>query len=103
MTAQKPLTSKQAQYLRGLAHHLDPVVLLGKEGLTESVIAAVDTALLAHELVKVKLPQVEKAERHALAEALVKATSAGLAGEIGRMALLYRRHPNKPKIALPRR
>jgi RNA-binding protein YhbY len=46
---------------------------------------------------------VEKAERHALAEALVKATNAGLAGEIGRMVLLYRRHPNKPKIALPRR
>jgi RNA-binding protein len=99
---QKPITTKQSAHLRALAHHLEPVVQLGKEGASESVIAAVRTALLAHELIKVKLPQVEKAERKALTAALATAAGAHVAGEIGRVAVLYKRHPNEPKIALPK-
>ncbi len=98
----KPLTSKQAAHLRALAHHLDPVVQLGKEGASESVVEATKAALLAHELVKIKLPQVEKPERRALTAAIAGATSSEVAGEIGRVAVLYKRHPNKPKIALPK-
>lgn len=99
---EKPITTKQSAHLRALAHHLDPVVHLGKEGLTESVTGAVSAALEAHELIKIKLPQLEKAERKALTASLATATSAHVAGEIGRVAVLYRRHPNKPKIALPK-
>lgn len=102
MSAPKPITTKQSAHLRALAHHLDPVVQLGKEGLSEAVVAAARTALETHELIKVKLPQIEKAERHALTTALATATAAHVAGEIGRVAVLYKRHPNKPKIALPK-
>jgi RNA-binding protein len=98
----KPLTTKQAAHLRALAHHLDPVVQLGKEGLSDAVITAVRTALETHELIKVKLPQVEKAERKQLVSGIASATGAHIAGEIGRVAVLYKRHPNKPKIALPK-
>ncbi len=101
-TPPKPVTTKQSAYLRGLAHHLDPVVFLGKEGLTDAVTAAAKAALLAHELIKVKLPQIEKAQRKALTAGLATATSAHVAGEIGRVALLYKRHPNEPKIKLPK-
>lgn len=96
------LTGKQLRHLRALAHHLDPVVMLGKEGATESVIAAVSQALTDHELIKVRLPQIEKAERHTLATALATGSPAHLVGELGRMAILYRRHPNKPQVTLPR-
>lgn len=100
--AAKPITTKQSAHLRALAHHLDPVVQLGKEGLTESVITAAKAALEDHELIKVKLPQVDKPARKELASALATATAAHVAGEIGRVVVLYKRHPNKPKIALPK-
>jgi len=99
---EKPITTKQSAHLRALAHHLDPVVQLGKEGLTDSVIGAAKAALEQHELIKIKLPQIEKAQRKELTAALATATTAHVAGEIGRIAVLYKRHPNKPKIALPK-
>ncbi len=98
----KPLTGKQAQHLRGLAHGLSPVVHIGKEGLTDAVTAAVGAALDTHELIKVKLPQIEKAERRALTQALATALPCHVAGELGRVAILYRRHRDKPVIKLPR-
>jgi RNA-binding protein len=101
MTA-KPITTKQSAHLRALAHHLDPVVHLGKEGLTDSVTAAVTAALETHELIKIRLPQLEKAQRKSMTASLAAATSAHVAAEIGRVAVLYKRHPNKPKIALPK-
>ena len=101
MTA-KPITTKQSAHLRALAHHLAPVVQLGKEGLNDAIVTAVKTALDDHELIKIKLPQIEKAQRKALTASLAVATAAHVAGEIGRVAVLYKRHPNKPKIALPK-
>ena len=98
----RPITTKQSAHLRALAHHLDPVVQLGKEGMTDAIVAALKSALDTHELIMVKLPQIDKSERKALTSALATATSAHVAGEIGRVAVLYKRHPNKPKIALPK-
>jgi RNA-binding protein len=96
------LSGKQSRHLRALAHHLEPVVHLGKEGASEAVIEAVSQALADHELIKVRLPQIEKTERHELANVLAAGTPAHLVAELGRIAVLYRRHPSKPKIVLPR-
>ena len=98
----RPPSTKQLAFLRALAHHLAPVVQIGKEGLTESVALATTTALTLHELIKVKLPQVEKAQRRGLTSELAKATGSHVVGEIGRVAMLYKRHPSEPKIKLPR-
>lgn len=95
------LNGRQVRHLRALAHHLDPVVIVGKEGVTDSVVRAAWQALHDHELIKVKLPQLEKAERHELAQHLQRALAATLVGEIGRVLVLYRRHPSSPKIHLP--
>jgi RNA-binding protein len=81
---------------------LDPVVMIGKLGLTAAVVAATKGALLAHELVKVKLPQLGADERRSLAQALAEATGSEVAQVLGRTALLYKRHPKKPTIVLPR-
>lgn len=86
--------------LRALAHHLEPLVQVGKEGVSPAVLRATDQALTDHELVKVRLPQVDKAERTAMAEALSQGTQSTLAGVTGRVAILYRRHPEKPQIEI---
>jgi RNA-binding protein len=73
--------------------------LVGHEGLTKGVIDATDTALLAHELVKVRMHQPE--EKKIWAERLAAATGAALCGLVGHTIILYRPHPEKPKIQLP--
>lgn len=96
------LTGKQSRHLRGLGHHLDPVVHIGKEGVTEALSKAIDQALTDHELVKVKLLPEAPDDRHDAAETLAGALKAEVAQVLGRTLLLYRRHPSLPKINLPR-
>jgi len=96
------LGGTQKKYLRGLAHHLAPIVQLGKDGLSDGIVGATDQALTDHELIKVRLPQVDKSERKALAASLEQQTGSDLAGLTGRIAILYRRHPDEPRIVLPR-
>jgi RNA-binding protein len=84
--------------LRAAAHHLAPVVQVGKEGVTEAVLRQLDRALLDHELVKVKVGSESPDDRFQAAEALRDgAPGAVLAQVLGRTVLLYRRHPRKPR------
>lgn len=99
---ERELTGAQARYLRGLGHHLDPIVQIGKEGITPGVIQAVKEALLAHELVKVRLLQEAPIDRKEAGSELAKQAVCSLAQTLGRTVLLYKRHPNKPKIVLPK-
>lgn len=94
------LNGKQVQKLRALGHGLDPIVQIGKEGLTDGVTKALDGALESHELVKVKLGSSAPEDRHDAAEALAKRTRSQLVQVLGKVILLYRRHPAEPKIQL---
>ena len=96
------LSGKQKSFLRGLGHHLEPVVLVGKEGHSEGVTGAVKQALLEHELVKVRLSENVPEDRHAIALSVASATVAELVQVLGRTFLVYRRREEDPKIALPR-
>lgn len=98
----RALTGKAARYLRGLGHHLEPVVHIGKEGLTDGVVDATRDALFTHELVKVKLLAEAPVDRKAVGEELAERAGAALAQTLGRTLLLYKRHPHKPTIVLPR-
>ena len=95
------LTAKQRQYLRGLAHALEPVVRVGKAGPSASVTGETRKSLDAHELIKVRIEADDAAERREIAEQLARDTGADLAGTIGKIAILYRRRDEKPKIKLP--
>ncbi len=97
-----PITGADLRYLRGLGHHLEVVVQIGKEGITEAVVAALVDALRVHELVKVKVGTESPVDRKAAGPELATRTGATLAQILGRTLLLYKRHPNKPKIELPR-
>jgi RNA-binding protein len=95
------LTTKQRQFLKGLAHPLSPVVRIGKGRLTPAVIAETKRSLEAHELIKVRIELEDGEARRALAEELATACDAHLAGTIGKLAIVYRAREEKPAIRLP--
>ena len=97
-----PLSGKQCRYLRALGHHLNPIVQLGKSGLTDDVVAAVDAALEKHELIKVRIGTECPEDRHKVSDRLVLSVKGDNAGVLGRTLLLYRKHPTEPKIRLPK-
>jgi RNA-binding protein len=96
------LTPKQKQFLKGLAHPLSPVVRIGKAGLTPAVINEAKNSLEAHELIKVRIDADDAAMRTSIAEGLARAADASIAATIGKLAILYRTRPEKPKIVLPK-
>ncbi len=96
----KPLTGKQARFLRGLGHGLEPLVTVGKEGVSETLVASLDVNLVAHELVKVRIGQGCAEDRHEVAQALAARTGSAVAQVLGRTVLLYRPGEER-KIALP--
>ncbi len=94
------LTGKQRRHLRSLAHSLKPIVLVGQRGLSENLIENFEAALLAHELVKVKVH--EGSGLVEVAQAFHEATDAQLAQRIGFTLIFYKPHPETPTIVLPR-
>ena len=88
---------KQQQRLKGLAHSLKPVVLMGEKGLTENVMLEIDLALATHELIKVKAGRLPKEEKQEIAAEITKATKSELVQIIGNILVLYRKNPSKNK------
>ena len=95
------LDSRQRQHLKGLAHHLKPIVHVGKDGLSNSLLQQIDAALLQHELIKVKLGESSPLDRKAAAAELPAKTGAAFVQNIGRVFVLFRAHPDEPRIELP--
>ena len=97
--ADEELLGFQRRFLRAQAHDLRPVVQVGESGLTQAALEAVDRALLDHELVKVRLREPE--DKKATARELALRMKAHLCGVVGHTVILYRRHPEEPRIELP--
>ena len=96
------LSGKQRRHLRALGHALRPIVQVGRDGLDDGLVAAVDRALTDHELVKVKLGEGADLDRHEAAADLAARTHSEVAQVLGHTVLLYRPHPDEPEIELPR-
>lgn len=97
------LKGSQRKYLRGVAHGYKPLVQIGKERLSESVLDAIDTALEAHELVKVKIA-AERDQRERFVPVIEERLNCECVGTVGRMAILYRENPDPEKrsISVPK-
>jgi RNA-binding protein len=95
------LTDAQKKHLRRLGHDRNPIVLVGQKGLTENLVAELDGALLAHELVKLRARVGDRELRDEILAELAKSTRSEIVQRIGNTALFYRRHPEKPGILLP--
>ncbi|QTF94282.1 ribosome assembly RNA-binding protein YhbY [Halomonas sp. BM-2019] len=94
------LSQAQKKAFRSIGHHLNPVVMVAENGLSEGVLAELERALADHELIKIKLALAERDDRATLLAELVAASRAELVQTIGKMALLYRANPKaNPKLS----
>ena len=94
------LNVKQKQYLKGVAHELEPVVMIGDKGLTATVIKEIDINLKAHELIKIRVFGDDRNERTKMIEEICVQTSSELVQHIGKLLVIYRQSENK-KISIP--
>ena len=97
------MTSKQRAFLKKEAHDLDPIVRIGKEGLTDNIVQSLLDAINSRELIKVKVLQnldADKDETRELADELSKKSGAELVGVIGKTFIFYKENKDKPVISL---
>ena len=96
------LTEAQKRYLRGLAHKLKPVIMVGGAGISDSLLKEFDSTINHHELVKVRFRATDRQQRDDLIAELCVRGSANLIGRTGHTAVLYRPNPERVKVHLPR-
>lgn len=96
------LSTKQKQHLKGLAHNLKPVVMMGSNGLTEAVVAEIEIALNHHELIKVKIASEDRDTKLLIVEAIIRETEAEKVQVIGKTLVLFRASEAR-KIEIPRK
>lgn len=94
------LTSKQRATLRAMANNLDPIIYVGKSGLSDNIITQVDEALTARELVKGTVQQNAPVSAAEMANEMAKATGAEAVSSSGRKFVLYRARPKEPTIKI---
>jgi RNA-binding protein len=91
------LTPAQRKEKRADAHHLDPVVMIGGEGLTPAVVKETDAALKSHGLIKVRVLGDDRTAREAMFAQLCDELNAAPIQHIGKLLVLWRPIPEKPK------
>lgn len=84
------LSAKERQQLKAKAHKLNPVVMIGGQGLTAAVNKEIDRALNDHELIKVKIAGDDRDARKAIVEAICKDQNAELVQQIGKIVVIFR-------------
>ncbi len=95
------LTNSQIKHLKGLAHDLKPVVMIGDKGLTDAVMEEIKIALEAHELIKVNVRAEEREERQQMIEKIIKKSQSVKVQTIGSKLVIFKRH-KQPKLELPK-
>ena len=90
------LTAKERVHLKSRAHALEPVVHIGNAGVTEAVIAEIERALTAHELIKVRAGGQARDERAAILETILARTGAASVQTVGKVMVLWRPAPDEP-------
>jgi len=95
-----PLNSQQIRALRAETHRLKlkPVVMIGQQGLTESVMHELENTLAHHELIKIKVPALEKEEKADFIQSICAPLNAELIQHIGHVMVLFRQNPEKKKF-----
>ena len=89
------LNIQQKKYLRGLAHHLNPVIIIGQNGLSDGLMNELESTLDHHELIKIRIAAGDRDERREIMDAVCKATGAELVQAIGRVFVIYRPNPDR--------
>jgi RNA-binding protein len=95
------LNSKQVRYLRSAGHALNPVVMIGNNGLSETVLNEIDRSLAAHELIKIKVAGDERELRIQMLQEICEKLGAAAVQHIGKQLVIYR-PAAEPKIVFPK-
>ena len=93
------LTSANRKYLRSLAHHIDPAVLIGKNGINNGVINSIEIALNSKELIKIKFRDFKDQKKN-LSEDIERLTNSNIVGIIGNILILYRESHDPDNIKI---
>ncbi len=99
------LSTKQISHLRGLAHHISPVVMIGNQGLTDNILKEIELNLSVHELIKVQVSGDDRDARKTMCQTIVDQTKAIAVNQIGKQFVLYRKSETikeKSKINIPK-
>ena len=89
------MNKKRKYQLKAEAHHLKPVILLGNQGLTDSVQQEIDNALSAHQLIKIKIPVSDKDERNKIIDEICNQQQSVHIDTVGHIAIIWRKNPDK--------
>jgi len=92
----RPLSGNQRKFLRAEAHHLEAAVRVGKEGLTPGLLTAIDQALDAHELIKIRFVALKEEKAVAIPE-IEGRTASACVGVVGHVGIFYRQQPDPEK------
>lgn len=87
------LTARERTHLKARAHVLEPVVQVGHAGVTSEIVAEVERALTAHELIKVRIGGADRHDRVALGDDLAAASDAAVVHRVGKVLILWRPRP----------
>ncbi|MBP6407692.1 MAG: ribosome assembly RNA-binding protein YhbY [Fusobacteriaceae bacterium] len=96
------MTSKQRAFLKKEAHNLEPIVRIGKDGLSDNIVQSLLDAINSRELIKVKVLQnldADKDDTREMAEELSRKSGAELVGVIGKIIIFYKENKDKPVVS----
>jgi RNA-binding protein len=97
------LTNNQKKYLRSLSHDLKPVVMVGQHGLSEAVLAELQSSMVIHELLKIKVRAESREEKQQIIDKIVASSAAEVVQVIGGVLVIYKPFDEEPVITLPRK
>lgn len=101
MSDKNALSNTQKRFLKGIAHGLNPVILIGANGLTEGLMKELEKSLAHHELLKIKIASAEREDRKEIIETIVNTTQSQLVQSIGKVVVIYRQ-AKEPLLQLPK-
>jgi RNA-binding protein len=97
------LTNNQKKFLRSKGHSLKPVVMMGQHGLSEGVLAELESSLEVHELLKIKIRTNDSENKQRIIKEIINITNAHLIQVIGNVMVIYRAFDKDPQLVLPKK
>jgi len=101
MSQPEKLSNNQKKYLRGIAHGLNPMIIIGTNGVTESLMEELESTLTHHEILKIKIALGDRDERQEITQHILDKTGALLVQSVGKTCIIYRQN-EETELPLPK-
>ena len=101
MSQPEKLTTNQKKFLRGIAHNINPMIIIGANGVTESLMKELESTLEHHEILKIKMASADREDRKKITDYILEQTGALLVQSIGKICVIYRQAEDT-ELPLPR-